>query len=72
MVLKSVSSGRTRVEVEELWWEEAILNFEVWKLFFADEIMTEGLADSRFVSLIILSDIVHTGVENPQDGLRDM
>ena len=37
MVLKSVSSSGTRVEVEKLQWEKAILDFEVQKLFFADE-----------------------------------
>ena len=30
MALKGVPSGGTEVEVEELWWEEAILDFEVW------------------------------------------
>jgi len=32
-MLKSVSSGGTRVGIEELWQEEAILNFEVGRLF---------------------------------------
>ena len=42
MVLKGIPSGGTRVEVEELWQEKAILDFEVWKLFFADKTMTEN------------------------------
>ena len=29
MVLKGIPSGGTRVEVEELWQEKAILDFEV-------------------------------------------
>jgi len=33
MVLKSVPSSGTEVEVEELWQEEAILDFEVQELF---------------------------------------
>ena len=45
MMLKGVSSSGTRVDIEELWWEEAILNFEVKKLFFTSKTMTEGSAD---------------------------
>ena len=43
--MKSVPSGGTRVEVKKLWQEEAILNFEVQKLFFTGEAATEGSAD---------------------------
>ena len=32
-MLKGVLSSRTRVEVEELWQKEAILDFEVERLF---------------------------------------
>jgi len=34
MVLKSVPSSGTGVDIEELQWEEAILDFKVRKLFF--------------------------------------
>jgi len=34
IVLKGIPSSRTRVEVEELWQEEAILDFEVERLFY--------------------------------------
>jgi len=33
-VLKGVPSGGTRVKVEELWQDEAILNFEVQSQFY--------------------------------------
>ena len=33
MMLKSVPSGGTGVDVEKLWQEEAILDFEVQRLF---------------------------------------
>ena len=43
-MLKSIPSGRTRVE--ELWREEAILDFEVQNVkFFADRTAVENLAD---------------------------
>jgi len=45
IVLKDVPSGGTGVDVKELWREEAILDFEVRKLFFADETVTESSAD---------------------------
>jgi len=44
MVLKGVPSGGTRVKVEELWQEKAILDFEVQKLF-TDKITIEDSAD---------------------------
>ena len=34
MVLKGVPSSGTGVEVEKLWWEKAILDFEVRRLFY--------------------------------------
>ena len=43
--MKGVLSSKTGVEVDKLQWEKAILDFEVGKLFFADEIMIESLAD---------------------------
>jgi len=45
MVLKNVLSGETGAKVEKLQQEEAILYFEVWKLFFADKTMIEGSVD---------------------------
>jgi len=45
-VLKGVPSGRTGVEVEELWQEEAILDFEVEKLFCRQNCL-EATADLR-------------------------
>jgi len=62
MVLKSVPSSGTRVEVEELQQEEAILDCENVK--YKVELQTKLLrSDSRLESLIILSDVVHTRVE---------
>jgi len=64
IVLKDVPSGGTGVDIKELWREEAILDFEVRKLFFADETVTESSADrtaqkqQQTCSLIILSDTV--------------
>jgi len=46
MVLKGVPSGGTRVEVEELWWEEAILYFEVERLFYRQN-CSEATADLK-------------------------
>ena len=46
MVLKSVPSSGTGVDIEELQWEEAILDFKVRKLFFfASKTVTKSLAD---------------------------
>jgi len=62
MVLKSVPSSGTRVEVEELQQEEAILDCENVK--YKVELQTKLLrSDSRLESLIILSGVVHTRVE---------
>jgi len=62
MVLKSVPSSGTRVEVEELQQEEAILDCENVK--YKVELQTKLLrSDSRLESLIILSGMVHTRVE---------
>jgi len=38
-------SGGTGVEVEELWQEKAILNFEKWRGYFANGTAIEVLAD---------------------------
>jgi len=55
IVLKGVLSGGTRVEVEGLWQEEAILDFEIERLFcrwnydrgFSRQNCLEATADLR-------------------------
>ena len=65
--MKDVLSGRTGVRVEELWQEEAILDFENEEIVLQIELLR---SNSRLGSLIILSGVVHTRDESPQDRLR--
>jgi len=71
MVLKGVPSNGTRVEVEGLWQEKAILDFEVQNVRIVLQ-MKLLRSDSRLGSLIILSDMIHTRGESLQDGLEDI
>ena len=65
--MKDVLSGRTGVRVEELWQEEAILDFENEEIVLQIELLK---SNSRLGSLIILLGVVHTRDESPQDRLR--